>query len=101
MHLSQSTGITGRIRRAYTMWPRRRLIRVLRRVVNTLRFLKTCHFATLVLPRRTFTERRLAVKSPTALLTRLVAMASLQCRAQPLSLNKELSPNPSPRLDLG
>ena len=40
MHLfetaaSQGTGITGRIRRAYPMWPRRRLLCVLRRVVNT------------------------------------------------------------------
>ena len=67
------TGITGRIRR----------------VVNTVRFLNACHFATLVLPRRTFAERRQAVKSPTALPTRPVAMASLQCRAQPLSLNRE------------
>ena len=61
------------------------LVCVLRRVVNTVRFSKACLFATLVLPRRTFAERRRAVKSPTALPTRLVAMASLQCRAQPVT----------------
>ena len=31
-------GITGRTRRAYAMWPRRHLMCVLRRVVNTVRF---------------------------------------------------------------
>ena len=61
---------------------------VLRRVVNTVRVSKACPFATLVLPMGTFPERRRAVKSPTALPTRPVATASLQCRAQPLSLNK-------------
>ena len=61
---------------------------VLRRVVNTARFSKACLFATLVLPRRTFAERRRAVKSPTALPTRSVAMASPQCRGQPLLLNR-------------
>ena len=61
---------------------------VLQRVVNTARFLKACLFATLVLPRRTFAERRRAVKSATVLPTLSVAMASLQCRAQLLSLNR-------------
>ena len=54
------------------------LICVLWRVVNTVRVLKACLFATLVLPRRTLAERRRAVNSPTALPTRPVAMASLQ-----------------------
>ena len=77
------------MRRAYPVWPRRRSYCVLQRVVNTVRFLRACLFATLVLPRGTFAERRRAVMSPTALPARPVAVASLQCRAQLLSLNKE------------
>ena len=64
------------------------LLCVLQRFVNTVRFSMACLFATLVLPRRTFAERRRAVKSPTALPTHSKAMASLQCRTQPLSPNR-------------
>ena len=40
---------------------------VLWRVVNMVRFLKACLFATLILPRRTFAERRRAENSTNAL----------------------------------
>ena len=84
-------GITGRTRCAYSMWPRRRSC-----VVNTVRFLI---FATLVLPRRTFAERRRAVKSPAALPTRPHRHGVTAAVPRPAPLTEQLAPQ-DPRQDL-